>query len=355
MSFTPPVIDASVSRRDIYRTNPSRFWPIWQPCGTAGPPALKRVHVPLARAGKWNNKQLWEKFVRRGSRGFVLFGKSATFSCVCSSLWRRTSRWEFDFLSSQHFFELWSITMSWLPAADQWSRCRFMDGKITQEYTFFLVHIFRHFDLFAQFIINTTLFFRLVTASLQSWVRVLLWSLMWQVQGWVWSHLPVDASHINNKVLILTCMKLVSYVAAELYSCISPVHVAPPCGCILTVQLVAELGLWFQLFAFIIFVSFSETLPWRRVADLHVLISSAISAMLGWTLYKEQITQIFQKEEGRYATPHLIWEKQTVYAFLGSPFKKMCCLSDGITIMKLHFIKGILLYHYSLILYETLM
>lgn len=100
-------------------------------------------------------------------------------------------------------------------------------------------------------------------------------------------------------------MKLVSYVAAELYSCISPVHVAPPCGCILTVQLVAELGLWFQLFAFIIFVSFSETLPWRRVADLHVLISSAISAMLGWTLYKEQITQLFQKEEGRYASPDL--------------------------------------------------
>ncbi|XP_063326939.1 transmembrane protein 220 [Pelmatolapia mariae] len=43
----------------------------------------------------------------------------------------------------------------------------------------------------------------------------------------------------------------------------------------------------------------TETLPWRRVADLHVMISSAISAMLGWTLYKEQITQIFQKEEGR--------------------------------------------------------
>lgn len=57
----------------------------------------------------------------------------------------------------------------------------------------------------------------------------------------------------------------------------------------------------------------------------------------------------------RAGTPRLIWEKQTVYAYLGSPFKKMCCLSDGITIMKLHFIKGILLYHYSLILYETLM
>uniref|UniRef100_A0A3Q4H1A0 Transmembrane protein 220 n=1 Tax=Neolamprologus brichardi TaxID=32507 RepID=A0A3Q4H1A0_NEOBR len=58
-------------------------------------------------------------------------------------------------------------------------------------------------------------------------------------------------------------------------------------------------GCDFNCFAFINFVSFSETLPWRRVADLHLLISSAISAMLGWTLYKEQITQIFQKEEGR--------------------------------------------------------
>ncbi|CAI5676378.1 unnamed protein product [Oreochromis niloticus] len=44
----------------------------------------------------------------------------------------------------------------------------------------------------------------------------------------------------------------------------------------------------------------TETLPWRRVADLHVMISSAISAMLGWTLYKERITQIFQKEEGSF-------------------------------------------------------
>lgn len=43
---------------------------------------------------------------------------------------------------------------------------------------------------------------------------------MWQVQGWVWSHLPVDASLINNKVLILMCMKLVS----ELLLNFTPVH-----------------------------------------------------------------------------------------------------------------------------------
>ncbi|XP_040917695.1 transmembrane protein 220 [Toxotes jaculatrix] len=43
----------------------------------------------------------------------------------------------------------------------------------------------------------------------------------------------------------------------------------------------------------------TETLPWRRVADLHVMISSAVTAMLGWTLYKQRVTQIFQQEEGR--------------------------------------------------------
>ncbi|XP_044037803.1 transmembrane protein 220 isoform X2 [Siniperca chuatsi] len=43
----------------------------------------------------------------------------------------------------------------------------------------------------------------------------------------------------------------------------------------------------------------TETLPWRRVADLHVMISSAVVAMLAWRLYKERITEILQQEEGR--------------------------------------------------------
>ncbi|KAG8006511.1 hypothetical protein GBF38_001254 [Nibea albiflora] len=43
----------------------------------------------------------------------------------------------------------------------------------------------------------------------------------------------------------------------------------------------------------------TETLPWRRVADLYVMVSTAVVTMLGWKLYKERITEIFQQEEGR--------------------------------------------------------
>ncbi|PWA16072.1 hypothetical protein CCH79_00016537 [Gambusia affinis] len=42
-----------------------------------------------------------------------------------------------------------------------------------------------------------------------------------------------------------------------------------------------------------------KTLPWRRVADLHLMISSAAIFLLGWKLYAERATQIFQQEEGR--------------------------------------------------------
>uniref|UniRef100_A0A4W4GW48 Transmembrane protein 220 n=1 Tax=Electrophorus electricus TaxID=8005 RepID=A0A4W4GW48_ELEEL len=43
----------------------------------------------------------------------------------------------------------------------------------------------------------------------------------------------------------------------------------------------------------------AETLPWRRVADLHVMMATALGAMLGWTLYKDGVTHIFHQEEGR--------------------------------------------------------
>ncbi|KAM3864259.1 transmembrane protein 220 [Diretmus argenteus] len=43
----------------------------------------------------------------------------------------------------------------------------------------------------------------------------------------------------------------------------------------------------------------TESLPWRKLADLHVMISSAVIGMLGWTLYKEGVTDVFQREEGR--------------------------------------------------------
>ncbi|XP_051243726.1 transmembrane protein 220 isoform X2 [Dicentrarchus labrax] len=42
-----------------------------------------------------------------------------------------------------------------------------------------------------------------------------------------------------------------------------------------------------------------ETLVWRRVADLHVMVSCAVVSMLGWRLHAEGVTEIFQREEGR--------------------------------------------------------
>ncbi|KAI4880186.1 hypothetical protein NFI96_014915, partial [Prochilodus magdalenae] len=44
---------------------------------------------------------------------------------------------------------------------------------------------------------------------------------------------------------------------------------------------------------------FTETRPWKRIADLHVMMASGFGAMLGWTLYKEGVTHIFHQEEGR--------------------------------------------------------
>ncbi|XP_054907990.1 transmembrane protein 220 [Poeciliopsis prolifica] len=43
----------------------------------------------------------------------------------------------------------------------------------------------------------------------------------------------------------------------------------------------------------------TETLAWRRVADLHLMVSSAAIFMLAWKLYTQRATQIFQQEEGR--------------------------------------------------------
>uniref|UniRef100_A0A671KF98 Uncharacterized protein n=1 Tax=Sinocyclocheilus anshuiensis TaxID=1608454 RepID=A0A671KF98_9TELE len=35
------------------------------------------------------------------------------------------------------------------------------------------------------------------------------------------------------------------------------------------------------------------------MADMHVLVASSFGVILGWKLYKEGITDIFQQEEGR--------------------------------------------------------
>lgn len=46
----------------------------------------------------------------------------------------------------------------------------------------------------------------------------------------------------------------------------------------------------------------TETLPWRRTSDLHVMLSVAVVAMLGWSLDKERLWELFHQEEGRYVS-----------------------------------------------------
>ncbi|TWW70435.1 Transmembrane protein 220 [Takifugu flavidus] len=43
----------------------------------------------------------------------------------------------------------------------------------------------------------------------------------------------------------------------------------------------------------------TETLPWRRLSDLHVTLSAAVAAMLAWRLDKERLSEMFHQEEGR--------------------------------------------------------
>lgn len=44
----------------------------------------------------------------------------------------------------------------------------------------------------------------------------------------------------------------------------------------------------------------AETLPWRRLSDLHVTLAAAVAAMLAWRLDKERLSEMFHQEEGRY-------------------------------------------------------
>ncbi|KAA0706243.1 Transmembrane protein 220 [Triplophysa tibetana] len=65
----------------------------------------------------------------------------------------------------------------------------------------------------------------------------------------------------------------------------------------------------------------TETLLWRRIADLHVLVASTFVFILGWNLYKEKITNIFQQEEGREFSGLLL----TVFWLLVCRHSGRCC------------------------------
>lgn len=76
------------------------------------------------------------------------------------------------------------------------------------------------------------------------------------------------------------------------------------------------------------FVLPAETLPWRRVADLHVMLSGAFVAMLVWRLERERLTELFQQEEGRYTvllfTPLCLYVLRSVHFIsVFSPLKRI--------------------------------
>ncbi|TRY96441.1 hypothetical protein DNTS_021467 [Danionella cerebrum] len=54
-----------------------------------------------------------------------------------------------------------------------------------------------------------------------------------------------------------------------------------------------------RIFTVMYLIICAEWLLWRRLADLHVLVSSSFGLILAWKVYQEGITDIFQQEEGR--------------------------------------------------------
>ncbi|XP_077474783.1 transmembrane protein 220 isoform X2 [Stigmatopora argus] len=43
----------------------------------------------------------------------------------------------------------------------------------------------------------------------------------------------------------------------------------------------------------------TETLPWRRVADLHMMLCTGMLLIIGWKLYGQNMSGVFQEEEAR--------------------------------------------------------
>ncbi|XP_018589868.1 transmembrane protein 220 isoform X1 [Scleropages formosus] len=43
----------------------------------------------------------------------------------------------------------------------------------------------------------------------------------------------------------------------------------------------------------------TDIVLWRRLVDLHILVSTSIATLLGWTLLRRQSENILQQEEGR--------------------------------------------------------
>lgn len=84
-------------------------------------------------------------------------------------------------------------------------------------------------------------------------------------------------------------------------------------------------GFYYLVSFLIVCPLIAESLPWRRVADLYVMIASAFISMLGWKLYAEGVTAIFQQEEGRYDKTWTGLEKLSFWQDVDSQLHLFIC------------------------------
>lgn len=99
---------------------------------------------------------------------------------------------------------------------------------------------------------------------------------------------------INQRQTTLVFLPLSKFVFDTFSSFEEPP--APPSGLAASAQSSRNT---FDLSACVLAPFVAETLPWRRVADLHVMISGAFIAMLGCSIDRERLAEIFHQEEGR--------------------------------------------------------
>nr|XP_057904599.1 transmembrane protein 220 isoform X1 [Doryrhamphus excisus] len=103
-------------------------------------------------------------------------------------------------------------------------------------------------------------------------------------------------SSVSSKTLLLIIWRVCNVLMCLFFGLATYVQINDPDAALWMVGygvpalLCALIGLQHQV---------TETLPWRRVADLHAMMCCGAVGMMGWKLSKENPADIFQQEEGR--------------------------------------------------------
>ncbi|XP_061761708.1 transmembrane protein 220 [Nerophis ophidion] len=104
------------------------------------------------------------------------------------------------------------------------------------------------------------------------------------------------SSSISTKTLLLIIWRVCNVLMSLFFGLATYVQINDPDAALWMVGygvpalLCALIGLKHQV---------TETLPWRRVADLHMTMCGGFLVMMAWKLSKENPADVFQQEEGR--------------------------------------------------------